>query len=317
MARQLQVRPEQRNPLHDRLRAERASRLSAELDAAKQTQLQYEQSRFPADLLGTQRASELLIAQEYVKHIESSVALNAVREIQDRYNSVHTLAELSGLAAIAEAAIRSMKPAYIDQYFYRSFTGSILESLNLLRGPRGYEQFETYLGTLERSFEERIKAATRGTISFEGLLGIFIGIFVDVLLFILGLSMNDQSENRISQQFTDAKISIESHINSQQEQMLSEFRELKDNVLNMIDSLKPDQKESKVFYVTIRTVNLRSHSNGKSPVILELPQNQKVALITSKEKWIYVEYFDYINGIPKLGWVYGEYLKRLPEEGKR
>jgi uncharacterized protein YgiM (DUF1202 family) len=61
---------------------------------------------------------------------------------------------------------------------------------------------------------------------------------------------------------------------------------------------------------------LRSQTSAKSSIIAKLHPNQKVALIRSQQEWIYVEYFDYIEAIPKMGWVYEKRLKRLSAEEK-
>lgn len=51
--------------------------------------------------------------------------------------------------------------------------------------------------------------------------------------------------------------------------------------------------------------------SGIQTQVAVLYPNQKVRLEKSAHRWIYVEYFDYIEGIPKMGWVNKKYLKML------
>ena len=310
--RQLQVRSEQWNQLRDLLWTERARSLLAELDLAKQTHLQYEQLRLSSEFLGWQRTSDLLAGQQELKHLTRSVALDVLGEIQERYNSVYRLAELPSLPAITKAAIRAMNIAYIDQYFSQTFAGSILQSLSHLQRSHRYEDFETNLEILERLFEKRIQTITPGVISFEAILG----VFVDILLFIIEIIMSNQSENRIVQEFTETKRVVERHVDSKQDEMMKEFEEFKNKVFDSLDKLQVKQDWPKTFYVATRIVNVRSGASQKSPVIAKIHKNQRVALIDSKDEWIYIEYFDYIDGIPKMGWVYSKYLKHLSDQGK-
>lgn len=39
--------------------------------------------------------------------------------------------------------------------------------------------------------------------------------------------------------------------------------------------------------------------------------NTKVKLITEKHKWVYIEWTDYLEVVPRYGWVNKKYLKRL------
>jgi hypothetical protein len=309
MATQLQALPEQWNPLHDLLRTERASRLSVELDAAKH---QYEQSRLSADPLGLKRISVLQAGHEQLKRLTNSATLNIIREIEERYNIVRSYTELPSLAAIADLTIHAIKTGYIDPYFTQTFAGSILDSLSPLQGYRGYEEFGTKLDRIERLFEERIRSNPHGIISFDGILG----IFVDVILFILGLIISNQSDKLFLSELDNTRSSIERHMDEKRESIINELREFKNNVFTEIDGLKPKKEEYKIFYVATRTVNVRSDPSKNSCAIGRIGQNNKVGLIASKENWLYIKYFDFIDGIPKMGWVYAEYMKRLPEEGK-
>lgn len=63
------------------------------------------------------------------------------------------------------------------------------------------------------------------------------------------------------------------------------------------------------FYIVERSVTLRTRSNTKSKIIALLHPNLKVRLIEKGSKWIKVEYFDYLEGVHRSGWVHKKYLK--------
>lgn len=70
-------------------------------------------------------------------------------------------------------------------------------------------------------------------------------------------------------------------------------------------------EDSEVYYVVQRTVSVKNQPNFKSFTIDYLSSDTKVHLIKSKGKWIYVEYIDYLEVVPRYGWVSKKYLKRL------
>ena len=65
-----------------------------------------------------------------------------------------------------------------------------------------------------------------------------------------------------------------------------------------------------IFYVVIRSVNLRNKPTTKKSKILSiLRPGKEVKLIQRKGKWIKVEYFDYLSEEIAQGWCYKKYLK--------
>lgn len=108
-----------------------------------------------------------------------------------------------------------------------------------------------------------------------------------------------------------------------QEQLLNSQTEIIGQMYELnshIASVLPEEAETQtdmIEYVVIRAVNLRTeyHTGKSSHVITTLMPNQKVELLKQAEhpnkKWIYVGYRDNIAGIPRTGWVYKKYLKRL------
>jgi hypothetical protein len=68
---------------------------------------------------------------------------------------------------------------------------------------------------------------------------------------------------------------------------------------------------SPTMYVVARNLNLRSRPTTRASIITVLRPNQRVELVQRKREWVYVEYFDYVEDVPKTGWVAKKYLKRI------
>jgi len=71
------------------------------------------------------------------------------------------------------------------------------------------------------------------------------------------------------------------------------------------------KRELEIYFIVQRRVKLLSRPKPKGAVIGQLYPNQMTSLIEKKGKWIYVQYFDYIDGVPKNGWVLKKYLSRV------
>ena len=69
-------------------------------------------------------------------------------------------------------------------------------------------------------------------------------------------------------------------------------------------------KDDNIYYVVLREVQVKANPSFKSPSVGSLFPNSRVKLISTKHKWVYVEWFDYLEGIPRYGWVSKKYLKR-------
>lgn len=95
-----------------------------------------------------------------------------------------------------------------------------------------------------------------------------------------------------------------------EQRIIGAVNQTETNILKEIEKLKPARSED-IYYVVERKAKLRSHPQSNSTIIHILSSNQRVRLIQTKHKWIYVEYFDYIEGIPKNGWLLKKYTERL------
>jgi hypothetical protein len=104
-------------------------------------------------------------------------------------------------------------------------------------------------------------------------------------------------------QYEDAKQSSE--INDQR------YSELLKILNRIAENLDEKSKNNKTSYIVQRTIGLKVKPKFKSNTIAVLYPNQQIQLVESSHKWVYVEYFDYLDGIPKYGWASKKYLVKI------
>jgi hypothetical protein len=83
-----------------------------------------------------------------------------------------------------------------------------------------------------------------------------------------------------------------------------------ERVASQLQRLFPEN-DNGIYYVAERRAALKVKPSFGSYTITVIFTNQKVRLVRMSYQWIYIEYFDYIEGVPKYGWASKKYLKRL------
>ncbi|HEY6806388.1 MAG TPA: SH3 domain-containing protein [Pyrinomonadaceae bacterium] len=71
------------------------------------------------------------------------------------------------------------------------------------------------------------------------------------------------------------------------------------------------------YYLVDREASLRSKPDAKSAVLGSLSPNRKVRVVQNNHKWLYVEYFDEIQGVLEYGWSLKKYFKRVQAPNQR
>ncbi|HEU0144140.1 MAG TPA: hypothetical protein VFQ47_05085 [Nitrososphaera sp.] len=156
------------------------------------------------------------------------------------------------------------------------------------------ERDEQAFNQLEQLIDEKIATLPHNQVTAESLWRFLIMLFI--ALGGLGTGFY---------QIKDAKQS--SAIQAEQQvQIMKVLEHIAFNTGQLIP--KPDQN---IYYVVERQVNLKLKPNNRSATIVIIYPNQKVRLVQMNHQWIYIEYFDYLEGVPKYGWANKKYLKRV------
>jgi len=187
------------------------------------------------------------------------------------------LTNLTTISSIAESFQRDALFPDIVKKMEESFSYNLLHELK-----QENVTLEETIEIAQESFAKQINNIPRSLISFEGMVQLLFAI----MLFIHAQTSSQESEENITR-----KIEVlENNLMAQMSKLISE-------------------DEAAVYYVVKRIVHLRTDHTTKSFIIGKLYPNQRVELIERNSKWIYVKYFDYVDGLPKMGWVYKKNLK--------
>jgi hypothetical protein len=169
-----------------------------------------------------------------------------------------------------------------------AFANNLMEYVR--RAAESSEATEEAIEELKRIVEKKVAELPRGRVSMDALLSIAVA----VILFLANIVYLEMKENQQPKPNLLTPEQIERLIQS-----IEKSKTL----------APPDDKAD--YYIVQRQVCIRVKPNNRSAKVAVLYPNQKVRLEKAAHRWIYVEYFDFIEGIPKMGWVNKKYLKRL------
>lgn len=222
---------------------------------------------------------------------------HAARAIAEAHRiNFSKLGAISGSGAIAALDYSSFSPG-IEQIraIQSSFSGQLAVALRemLTTGPITEDTARPVLELID----SRIDSRQKGRITAEGLLGLLLALIAVII------ASKDYRLN-VDQASSSDKAAVV------QEQQLTKISELLSQVVERIDRVAPVE-DSSTYYVVEREVILRLKPNTKSSKVALLFPNQRVRLVKPNHQWIYVEYFDEFEGVPKYGWAYKKYLKKL------
>jgi hypothetical protein len=174
-------------------------------------------------------------------------------------------------------------------YFGQSFAAEIFETLSRIEEPTDEESLQNFIASLESLLSlviHKCKELGTNPTTYWAMVKFTFAIFV----FLYPLYEGQQTEERV----------------------IDSVRQAQTQILEEVEKLKPPKvKVNEISYVVERKVELKIRPQSKSATIQILSPNQTIKLIQAKGKWIYVEYFDYIEGLPKTGWVLKKYTRRL------
>jgi len=154
------------------------------------------------------------------------------------------------------------------------------------------ENQQEALDKVEAIVEEKFAESSDSSFTTQNTLA----LIVSLLSLIVALYFNIQNAS-ISQQSAE----------SQQ----IRFEQLLRVIEKIVENTNPESEKVKIYYVVKRELDVRANPTFKSMKFGRLFPNTKVKLITEKHKWIYIEWTDYLEAVPRYGWVNKKYLKKL------
>jgi len=290
-----------------------------ELNALKDLQVHqsriFDQMQGVTPFLDTIREREQQIATMFRHdHVAMLDAIKAATQprFDPLYESIKTfdrmnLAQLGSIAGSARlAALSFTNPALESAFSASSFASTIAESMRsaLQATTVDASMFEG----LEELIEEKVAELPHNKITAQGLYRIVIDILIVFLTVIQVGGTAYQIHDGTQRDAKQAKQQIETAV--QQDKRNAELLRFLKQIAENTGKLVPENDTGK-YYVVERQVTLRLKPKSKSGKIVILFPNQQVLLVQDKHEWIYIQYFDYLEGIPRYGWAMKKYLKRV------
>jgi hypothetical protein len=179
------------------------------------------------------------------------------------------------------------------QAIHNSYSGQLAAAFReLFNSP---EISDDTVKPIQELINAKINSLPTGRISAEGLLTLILTLMSVLIAYgNLDLTVN-QSRGSEKTSATQAK---------QLAQLAGLIRQLVINTSRLLP-----ERDQNTYYVVEREAVLRLKPVVRSAVLGSLFPNQKVRLAERSHKWIYVEYFDEIEGVPRYGWAYKKYFR--------
>lgn len=174
-----------------------------------------------------------------------------------------------------------------------SFAGIVAGALK-----QGFESLderdEQAFDRFEQLINEKIATLPQNQVTADSLWKFLITLFLTLSM--MGIS---------AYQIQDAKQSSK----TQSEQQI-QITHVLERIAISTGRLIPERDQN-IYYVAERKVDLKLKPKNSSYTITAITKNQKTRLLQMNHQWIYIEYFDYLEGAPKYGWANKKYFKRV------
>lgn len=198
-------------------------------------------------------------------------------------NSVSTA--IAAITAVEEGRFENIR---------ESFAREVAEALKVGFGNIAGEDKEAF-ARFEKVVSEKIASLPPSQVSAESLWKFLVTLFL--MLSTWGITTTIQIKNDSDSSKNDAKYHAE---------MMAVWERLAEQLRRLFP-----ETDNNTYYVAVRRTELKVKPNFDSYTITVIFPNQKVRLVRINHQWIYIEYFDYLEGVPKCGWASKKYLKRL------
>lgn len=229
---------------------------------------------------------DFLMQNDVARRLLISPEWSAALDLRGRRRDLFSITNVTTARAISEVTQFINNNLHVG-LFPQSFAAEVLSALSAIEEPTDEQSLHNFIAGLENLLTLIVEKCTELAVDPTTYLAMAKFAFT-IFVFLYPLYVNHLTEKRVTES-----------INQTRTQILSE-----------VEKLKPTQV-NEVYYVVEREAKLKSQPQLNSPTIQILSPNQRLKLVKAKGKWIHVEYFDYVEGIPKSGWVLEKFTKRI------
>ena len=224
----------------------------------------------------------------------------------DLRKATEAIGELTARAAleVSQAAAETIASTVMSEWtrrlaepgFASAFAGQLWR---VAARAAGEENAVGGFGDVERLLAEKAGTLPPGHISAEAMLQILLAL----ILFWLAAHSDTKRFSAVDDVLRTVQVEVE------------ELHGASRRLLDKIEELRPREAIYPTAVVR-RPVNLRTRPTGASAKLGTLAANELVSLVQERAKWTYVEYFDYVEAVPRTGWVLKKCLQKTEPNAK-
>lgn len=205
----------------------------------------------------------------------------------------------NNIASLAQA-LKGIEPAIASVARLPRIDLGILNEVyqqeTLLEEVAEYDSTENIFENLYQFFKDKIAALPKGKITAQGILQLYLALIATLSF------LYSYSQSKVDQQISENLSSIKSN-QVETNKLLDDLNDLSQRVIPLIDDLAKSESEESI-YIVIKESPIRSQASGKATILGRVYPNQPVKVIDEQKRWLYVEYFDFIKSIPKMGYIF-------------
>ena len=226
----------------------------------------------------------------------AAIQSNAIKQVGESAAVIGRFSTVTGKLASQLAELHFGVSAYASAISRASLVDSELERLRNTVGMTILAELHERDLSLSESVEvvkatvqREVKDGQSSTIGLAGWMHIVTFAFMVWFSFHLSAQTNKQIEE------SEARV-------------LDDLNSLRAEVFQKFDEL---EKDTNTYFVATVPLNVRAGPSTEHEVKTVIQPNQYLKLLDSKGRWLHVEYFDYLDEVPRRGWVYKKLLKEI------
>jgi hypothetical protein len=230
---------------------------------------------------------QLLEAQDMLEHIQVPNIQPKLLQAARHMSELQRLAS-PALAEIAESLSHAFASPSYQAQFQASAAGGLLDQFYRAETAPSQSEAEQLLASALDWVQKQIAALPAGWVSFKGMVWLLFTVILPLYMLV-----DDQLD--------------EHRDNAWKERHSAEVRRRFDDIAAQLETLRPPAALRPLYIVTKR-VRLRAGPSTDAEIVDVLVPNMLVEEIERRGRWIRIEFFDYIEGVPKSAWAYKRYL---------
>lgn len=243
-----------------------------------------------------------------INDIVNSPAIQSVQQLMETYRSLQTaplgavfaeahtrwLRDIEfltpALSAISAGLAHALESPEYRSHFEQSFAGDLLGQINAVDVASSPEEKAARFSALVVWFQQKLREYPPSHIIFHAFFSLILPIILAQMV----------SEWRSAQAEQQQSAEMRRHIDQQVESLRDDLEAHHPSV--------EGNAEQRQHYSATKSVYIRAEPLARGTVVIVLEEHSLIEEVDRQGRWLYVEYFNFIEGSLERGWVYKRYL---------